>query len=61
MANDLRDEFIFIPAWNVEGLVIDQEPTQYGHDDAIRVLVMEHPDDEHPRWYHLEPGEYTIL
>ena len=65
MANTQRataDDFIAIPAWRVTvGCVLDERPATLGSDDAIEVLVQNGPDDNSPRWYRLEPDEYTIV
>jgi hypothetical protein len=53
--------FIHVPAWQTEGMVIQTRPAQHGTDDAIEVLLQTRPNDPRPRWYHLEPGQYTIL
>jgi hypothetical protein len=53
-------DFIKIPAWSVEGCVVDLRPATLGSDDAQEVLLEVQPDDPHPRWYRLEPGEYEV-
>lgn len=55
-------DFIEIPAWRTEGMVIAIESAHYGSDEARRVLLQEHPDqpDSACRWYHLEPGQYDV-
>lgn len=57
----LVGEFIRVPAWNTEGMVIDQRPSTLGSEDSISVLVEVKPDDPRPRWYRLEPSEYEVL
>jgi hypothetical protein len=54
--------FIEIPAWKTFGMVIGIEPAWHGSDDAIRVLIQEHPEQRTADciYFHLEPGEYTI-
>ena len=53
-------DWISIPAWQTEGMVIATDNT----DDAtydnrpFRVLVDAMPDDPSPRWYRLRPGEF---
>lgn len=54
-------EFIFIPAWKVEGMVIAIAPSDVGTEQSISVLVEVKPDDPKPRWYRLEPSEYEIV
>ena len=56
-------EFIRIPAWKTEGMVIDRRrPTlPLGTVQAIEVLVEVRIDDPKPRWYRLEPNEYEVL
>ena len=53
-------DFITVPAWKVSGQVIDTRPAILGSEDAIEVLLETRPDDPRPRWYRLEPTEYTI-
>jgi len=56
-------DFITITAWKVSGQVIDVRPSTSPlrvSDDAIEVLLEVRPDDPRPRWYRLEPTEYTI-
>ena len=55
------DDFITIPAWSVEGCVIDTRPAMYGSEEAQEVLVQAIPDDSRPRWYHLEPSQYEVV
>ena len=54
-------EFISIPAWKTEGMVIATAPATLGSADAIVVLVETRIDDPSPRWYRLEPDEYEIV
>jgi hypothetical protein len=54
-------EFISIPAWQTEGMVIATRPAMLGSDASIEVLVEVKPDDPRPRWYRLEPAEYVIV
>ena len=42
---------ITIPAWDVDGQIIDQRAAMIGTDDDIELLVEECPDDPCPRWY----------
>jgi hypothetical protein len=56
----LIGEFIAIPAWQTEGCVIASRPARQGSEAAIDVLVERWPDDPRPRWYRLEPDEYTV-
>ena len=54
-------DFITVPAWKVSGQIIATRPASaLGSDDAIEVLLEVKPDDPRPRWYRLEPTEYTI-
>ena len=61
--NNIVGEFIEIHAWKTFGMVIGQEEPTHGVDDAIRVLVQEHPDQriDKCKWYQLEPGQYTMM
>ena len=52
-------DFITIPAWQRSGQVIDTRPATMGTDHAVEVLVEHCPDDPRPKWYRLEPGEFT--
>lgn len=54
------DDFITVPAWNVTGQIIATRPAMNGTEDAIEVLLETRPDDPRPRWFRLEPTEYTI-
>jgi hypothetical protein len=54
-------DFIKIPAWEIEGCVIDTRPSTLGSDEAQDVLLQEKPNDPHPRWYRLEPDEYELI
>ena len=56
-------EFIEIPAWQAFGLVHTVTTPIYGSDEAVQVLLQEHPDQAVAtfRSFRLEPGEYTIL
>ncbi len=58
----LIDQMVSVPAWKTFGMVIDQRLPVYGSDDAVSVLLQEHPDQTASRckWYHLEPGEYEV-
>ncbi len=57
----LIGEFLEVPAWNLVGQVIDEAPATYGPDDAIRVLLQADPHrPDRARWFHLEPGHYTV-
>ena len=51
---------VHVPHWGVAGIVVAQREACYGTDNAVEVLIMEDPDTELTRWYHLEPGEYAI-
>ena len=53
-------DFVHVPAWGVAGIVVAQREPYYGAETAVEVLIMENPDTELTKWYHLEPGEYTI-
>ena len=54
-------DFITVTAWKVSGQIIDTRPaSSLGSEDAIEVLLETRPDDPRPRWYRLEPTEYTI-
>jgi hypothetical protein len=54
-------DFIKIPAWGVEGCVIDIRPASSpGSVDALEVLLDSRPDDPHPRWYRVQPGEFEV-
>ena len=54
-------DFIKIPAWRVEGCVINTRPASaLGSEHAQEVLLEEKPDDPDPRWYRLEPGEFEV-
>jgi len=54
-------DFIKIPTWRVEGWVINIRPAStLGSADAQEVLLEVKPDDPHPRWYRLEPGEFEV-
>ena len=57
----LIGEFIRIPAWSSEGMVIDVRQPMLGTERAIEVLVEADIDDPHPRWYRLEPDEYEFV
>lgn len=57
---DLIGEFITVPAWHTSGQVIASRPATLGTDDAIEVLIETKPEDPRPRWYRLEPSEFTI-
>jgi hypothetical protein len=52
-------EFVQIPAWRTEGMVIKTRPSTYRSD--IEVLIETRPDDPNPRWYRLAPGQFTIV
>ena len=54
-------DFITIPAWKIFGMVQEVRPCPVGSEDAIRVLLQEHPEQPARTWkyYNLEPGEYT--
>jgi hypothetical protein len=54
-------DFIEIPAWRVEGLVIDTRSPMFGSDDAQEVLLQESPNDNRPRWYRMEPGQFKVI
>ena len=54
-------EFISIPAWKVEGQVIDVRPASFGSEYAVSVLVERCPEDPKPRWYRLDPWQYSVL
>lgn len=54
-------EFISIPIWKVEGMVIQTRAAMFGSESAIEVLLEVRIDDPAPRWYRLEPGTYEIL
>jgi len=58
--NRLVGDWVHVPAWGVAGIVVAQREPCYGTEDAIEVLLMEDPETEVARWYHLEPGEYAI-
>jgi hypothetical protein len=55
-------EFVDIPGCKTFGMVVGLENAWYGPDGAFRALVQEYPDQpaHKMRWYHLEPGQYTI-
>ena len=53
-------DFVHVLYWCVAGIVVAQREACYGTDNAVEVLIMEDPGTEVVRWYHLEPGEYTI-
>jgi len=54
-------DFIAIPAWHAEGMVIETRATTWlGSDDAIEVLIEATPDDPCPVWYRLEPGTWNL-
>ena len=56
-------DFIEIPAWHTFGMVHEVKGAPIGSDDAIRVLVQEHPEQpvHYWRYYNLEPGEYEVV
>ena len=55
-------DFIKIPAWRTEGQVINMRPAStLGTEMAQEVLLEVKPDDSHPRWYRLEPGEFEVI
>mgnify|MGYP001579449384 CR=1 FL=1 len=54
-------EFIEVPAWSIEGMVVAIESAWTGSEHAKRLLLEAKPDDPSPRWYHLEPFEYVIV
>ncbi len=56
-AQDLLLEYIKIPVWGVEGLVVAVDD---GVSDARWVLLQKYPEDPHPRWYRLRPGDFVI-
>ena len=54
-------DFIKIPAWRVEGCVINiRQASKLGSEHAQEVLLELKPDDPDPRWYRLEPGEFEV-
>jgi len=54
-------DFIKIPAWRVEGCVVNLRPASaLGSKEAQEVLLEVKPDDPHPRWYRLEPGDHEV-
>jgi hypothetical protein len=53
-------DFIRIPAWQTEGMVIATRPAMIGSDAAIEALIERRPDDPRPRWYRLEPSEWQF-
>lgn len=46
-------------AWQRSGQVVDTRPATMGSEQAVEVLVEHRPDDPAPKWYRLEPGEFT--
>jgi hypothetical protein len=56
-------DFIEIPAWEVEGCIINIRAAMFGSDAAIEVLLQTYPDQPAAkcRWYRLEPSEYRVL
>jgi hypothetical protein len=54
-------DFIEVMAWRVTGCVVELGTPMHGAEDAIRVLLMESPEDEVGRWYHLEPGQFKVV
>lgn len=54
-------DFIMVPAWRVEGQIIASRPATLGSEEAVEVLLEVRPDDPCPRWYRLEPNEYTVM
>lgn len=62
LSKPLVGEFITVPAWQLAvGQIIDQRPASLGSDAAIEVLVESKPEDPRPRWYRLEPTEFSFL
>lgn len=56
----LVGEFVTIPAWSVTGCVIDQRAATLGSEQAVEVLVQARPEDPTPRWFRLEPTEFSV-
>jgi hypothetical protein len=53
-------EFITIPAWNVEGMVIGIEPVNIGPDDSRTIILETYPGEQKPKSYRLSPGEFKL-
>lgn len=55
-------EFIEIPAWETEGMVMNVKPSLV-IAGAIEVLMQEHPDQPLSAWrtYRLLPDEFKIV
>ena len=48
---------ISLPAWKVDGIIIDQRAAAIGPEDQIEFLVEAKPDEPMPRWYRIAIDE----
>lgn len=53
-------EFIRIPAWKVEGMVLSVQPSD-NPEHKWDVVLETKPDDRNPRTYRLNPGQFTLV
>lgn len=53
-------DFITVPAWSVFGQAIATRPATLGSEQSQEVLIERKPDDPHPRWYRLEPWQFSF-
>lgn len=55
-------DIVTIPAWRVRGACVATRPATLGSEAAQDVQLQKAPGDWRatPRWYRLEPGDFTV-